>query len=335
MKFSMLETFDKILLMSLTLVYIYNAITTGVLSSFFILILLCYNNLMNLTSPTIIKELLAKYETYASKGLGQNFLIDKNVLRKIVLAGDIAPTDIILEVGPGLGVLTQELAPLAKKIIAVEKSASMQNILKETLADYKNIEIIDADILTLNPESYILNPYKVIANIPYYLTSPLIRKFLEIETPPQEIVLMIQKEVAQRICAPVGKMSLLAVSVQFYADVKIVSYVSKNCFWPAPKIDSAIIKIIPHKPFDSAQGKKQISHDLFFEIVKAGFSQPRKQLGGNFSKFFPPKADQPGAEKLKKEGIESWLLKNNIKPTQRAQTLSIQDWINLTQTFYI
>ena len=122
-----------------------------------------------------------------------------------------------------------------------------------------------------------ISKYKLVANIPYYLTSPLIRKFLELKNPPEFMVLMLQKEVAQRICAKVGDMSLLAVSVQFYADAKIISYVSKNCFWPAPKIDSAIIKITPHK-------KYKVSPDLFFEIVKAGFSQPRKQLLGNLSK---------------------------------------------------
>ena len=235
---------------------------------------------MNLTSPTIIKELLAKYETRPSKGLGQNFLIDKNVLRKIIEASEIKPTDTILEVGPGIGVLTQELALVAKKIIAIEKSETMCEILKETIKDFKNVEIINEDILEFNPANYKLltTNYKLVANIPYYLTSPLIRKFLELKNPPQEIILMIQKEVAQRICAEVGDMSLLAVSVQFYAKAKIISYVSNTCFWPAPKIDSAIIKITPFG------GKPTVPADKFFEIVKAGFSQPRKQLGGNLAK---------------------------------------------------
>ena len=272
---------------------------------------------MELTSPKIIKELLTKYETRPSKGLGQNFLIDKNVLRKIVEASDIKSTDIILEVGPGIGVLTKELAQKAKRVIAVEKDETMIEILSAQggpASGWKNVEIIQGDILTTKLQ--LPEKYKLVANIPYYLTSPLIRKFLESKNPPEFMVLMLQKEVAQRICAKVGDMSLLAVSVQFYADAKIISYVSKNCFWPAPKIDSAIIKITPHKKYN-------VPPNLFFEVVKAGFSQPRKQLVNNLSKIL----------KLERLQTEKWLLRNGIKPTQRAETLSIEDWKNLTNNF--
>jgi len=209
---------------------------------------------MDLTSPTTIKEILSKYSARPSKGLGQNFLIDKNVLKKIIGAADLNKNDVVLEVGPGIGTLTQELAKNAKKVIAVEKDKIMIKILGETLKDYKNIEIINGDILRiLNFKFSILNQnlisqfsnYKVVSNIPYYLTSPLIRKFLESDNKPSEIILMVQKEVAQRICSKPPDMSLLAVSVQFYADVKIISYVSKNCFLPVPKVDSALIKIVP------------------------------------------------------------------------------------------
>jgi 16S rRNA (adenine1518-N6/adenine1519-N6)-dimethyltransferase len=283
---------------------------------------------MNLLSPTEIKSLLSKYETRPSKGLGQNFLIDKRILEKIIESAEIKITDTILEVGPGLGTLTRELAKSAGEVIAVEKDETMIEILKETLKDHSNVQVIPGDILKLDPKPYTLNPYKVVANIPYYLTSPLIRKFLESENQPSEMILMLQKEVAQRICAKPGKMSILAVSVQFYANAKIISYVSKNCFWPAPKIDSAIIKIIPK----AQSPKPKINVGLFFKIVKAGFSQPRKQLAGNLSKILPPKADQPGAGKIK---ATEWLLANNIKPTQRAETLSVGDWINLTNTFEV
>src|SRR3989339_1355910 len=247
---------------------------------------------MDLTSPTTIKEILSKYSARPSKGLGQNFLIDKKVLKKIIGAADLNKNDVVLEVGPGIGTLTQELAKNAKKVIAVEKDKIMIKILGETLKDYKNIEIINGDILRiLNFKFSILNQnlisqfsnYKVVSNIPYYLTSPLIRKFLESDNKPSEIILMVQKEVAQRICSKPPDMSLLAVSVQFYADVKIISYVSKNCFWPSPKVDSAIIKITPGGPTSREAGGRT-SPDLFFKIVKAGFSQPRKQLAGNFSK---------------------------------------------------
>jgi 16S rRNA (adenine1518-N6/adenine1519-N6)-dimethyltransferase len=273
---------------------------------------------MELTSPTVIKKLLAKYETRPSKGLGQNFLIDKNILEKIIKASDIKPTDTILEVGPGIGVLTQELAKKAKGVVAVEKDETMIEILKETLAEFKNVEVISADILHYQ---LLATNYKLAANIPYYLTSPLIRKFLETDNPPQEIILMMQKEVAQRICAKPGDMSLLAGSVQFYAEAKIISYVSKNCFYPAPKIDSAIIKIIPRSQTSRPTGGLT-SPDLFFKIVKAGFSQPRKQLAGNLSTKL----------KLTKDQTASWLAKNKIDPKQRAETLSVEDWKNLTMT---
>jgi 16S rRNA (adenine1518-N6/adenine1519-N6)-dimethyltransferase len=219
-------------------------------------------------------------------------------------------------VGPGRGELTQELAQAAEKVIAVEKDETMVEILKETVKDYKNIEVVNADILKQfqNPSG----KYKVAANIPYYITAPLIRMLLESPNQPQKIILMLQKEVAQRICSKPPDMSLLAVSVQFYAEPKIVSYVSKNCFWPAPKVDSAIVKIVPGKKYN-------ISADSFFEVVKAGFSQPRKQLVNNLTTL-----KSSNGVKLTKEQISNWLLKNNIKPNQRSETLSVSDWINLT-----
>jgi len=283
---------------------------------------------MDLTSPKTIKVILEKYGAKPSKGLGQNFLVDKNVLNKITETADIKPNDTVLEIGPGLGTLTQELAKRAGKVIAVEKDTTMIKILGETLQNYKNVEIIQDDILKIHPvirQGALSNDrvnYKVVANIPYYLTSPLIRKFLEADNQPSEMVLMLQKEVAQRICAKPPKMSLLAVSVQFYADAKIISYVSKNCFWPAPKIDSAIIKITPRSQTSHKTVWNPTSHNLFFKIVKAGFSQPRKQLASNLAKEL----------KIDKEKTALWLEKNNIEPTQRAETLSIEDWKNLANS---
>ena len=278
---------------------------------------------MDLTSPTAIKEILEKYEVKPSKSLGQNFLIDKNILNKIILAGNLTKEDVVLEVGPGVGTLTCELAKSAGKVIAIEKDHDMINILAETLKDFNNVHIIEGDALSLNPIPYTLDhKYKLIANIPYYLTSHLIRTFLEAENPPQEIVLLIQKEVAQRICAKPPEMSLLAVSVQFYAQAKIISYVSKNCFLPAPKVDSAIIRITPHKN-DRLPMSIGFTPKEFFKIVKAGFSHPRKQLANNFC----------SALKLERTAVEGWLLKNNIKTTQRAETLSVGDWQNLANSF--
>jgi len=272
---------------------------------------------MDLFSASETKSLLAKYNAKPSKGLGQNFLIDKNILAKIIEASNIKKDDVVLEVGPGVGTLTCALAEKAKQVIAVEKDQTMIKILSETLADYKNTEIINADILHYKLQT---TNYKLVANIPYYLTSPLIRKFLESENPPKEMVLMLQKEVAQRITGKPPKMSLLAVSVQFYADAKIISYVSKNCFYPAPKVDSAIIKITP-----KIVGHRESYNfsDLFFKIVKAGFSQPRKQLAGNLSKTL----------KMEKGEVEQWLKKSGINPSQRAETLSVDNWKKLVDNF--
>lgn len=303
---------------------------------------------LNLLSPKIIGELLSKYNSRPSKGLGQNFLVDEQVLDKIVVAADLKPEDTVIEVGPGIGTLTIALAQRVKKVIAIEKDRLMIDILAETLHGYSNIELIKDDALLVELKKSGIKNYKVVANIPYYLTSPLIRRFLEnppTQQPPSTMVLMVQKEVAQRICAQPPHMSLLAVSVQLYATPIIVSFVTNKSFWPAPKIDSAIIKIsnINRPTFSKAfqkwrrlkedgreltaqehQGEHQtdLQIERFFFIVKAGFSQPRKQLANNFATAF----------KKPRPIIEHWLLKNNIQPQQRAQTLSIKDWKNLAQT---
>ncbi|MEK7124417.1 MAG: 16S rRNA (adenine(1518)-N(6)/adenine(1519)-N(6))-dimethyltransferase RsmA [Patescibacteria group bacterium] len=288
---------------------------------------------MNLTSPKTIKELLAKYGAKPSKRFGQNFLIDKRILSKIIEAAEIKPTDTILEVGPGVGTLSQELAKKAEKVVAIEKDPKMTEILQETLKEYKNVQILQGDILKnfkfddfklISNFKFQISNYKVVANLPYYITSPVIRMFLEAKNQPEMMVLMVQKEVAQRICAKPPKMSLLSVSVQFYSSPKIISYVSKNCFWPSPKVDSAILKIAPRNYAETrAESRGNINSKLFFSIVRAGFSQPRKQLAGNFSKQL----------KKDKKIIELWLSKNNINPKQRAETLSIQDWVNLANSW--
>lgn len=275
---------------------------------------------MDLTSPQTVRELLSKHKAFASKGLGQHFLIDKGVLRDIIEAADLQLKDIVLEIGPGIGTLTQELAQRAQRAIIVEKDENMVEILRETLAEFKNVEILTGDILKIPDTKYLIQDtkYKLVANLPYYITSPVIRKFLETtEARPQSMVLMVQKEVAQRICSKPPEMSLLAVSVQFYAKIETIRYVSKNSFWPQPKVDSAIIKITPFIQ------QKSTSVPLFFKIVRTGFSHPRKQLINNFSTGFSTGRQQ----------VEQWLINNGIKPEQRAETLSIEDWINLTKSF--
>lgn len=268
-----------------------------------------------------VRGLLKKYQTQPLKRLGQNFLIDRGVIKKIIEAAELKKDDLVLEVGPGIGNLTIELAQRVKKVIAIEKDKKMIEILENLLecSNVRNVEIINKDILKLDLKPYTLKPYKVVANIPYYLTSPLIRKFLEnTGVRPLQMTLMVQKEVAQRICAKPPDMSLLTVSVQFYAKPEIASYVSKKSFWPRPKVDSAILRIAPLINAD----RKLIDAELFFKVVKAGFTQPRRQLINNLSRGL----------KIEKEKVKNWLLENGIEPRQRAETLTIEDWINLTKS---
>lgn len=272
---------------------------------------------MDLFSKKDAKTLLSSYQIKPNKGLGQNFLICKAVLKKIIETAELKRNDVVLEVGPGMGVLTKELAKSAEKIIAVEKDQKMCEILRKVLGGFNNVEIISADILKVGHWPLVIGHYKVLANLPYYITSPVIRKFLEAEHQPESMVLMVQKEVGQRICAKPPKMNLLAVSIQFYAKPKIISYVKKECFWPKPKVDGAILKISAFNQYKNSAFCQQ-----FFKIVKAGFSQPRKQLANNLSKGL----------KLDKERVLPWLLKNNIQPSQRAETLTIAKWVDLTKT---
>ena len=302
---------------------------------------------MRLTSVRGVKNLLRKYHLHPSKKMGQNFLIDMEAIKKVIESAQLSKNDIVLEIGPGIGNLTMELAKKAEKVIAIEKDSKMCEILKDLLEgrNVKNVEIVNEDILKLDTKYKIQNTrYKVVGNLPFYLAAPVIRQFLEVVDvkhrasacggegkdedkvliAPKQMVLVVQKEVAQRICAKPPEMSILAVSVQFYAKPEIETFVPKKSFWPQPKVDGAIIKIIPKK-LSTRPG----SVDLFFKIVKAGFSQPRKQLINNLSKEFLPAGRQGN---LNREKVKDWLSKNNVRPSQRAETLSVEDWINLLQS---
>ncbi|MFH1461231.1 MAG: 16S rRNA (adenine(1518)-N(6)/adenine(1519)-N(6))-dimethyltransferase RsmA [Patescibacteria group bacterium] len=273
-------------------------------------------------NKTELKNLLQQHHLKPNKRMGQNFLIDQNIAQKLIQTANISKQDIVLEIGPGLGILTKKLAGEARKVIAVEKDKKLAEILKEILKDWDNIEIIQGDILKIQGLRYGL----IVANLPYYLTAPAIRMFLESAHPPQSINLLIQKEMAQRICArpprlrPSGyggqaRMNLLAVSVQFYSRPKIIHYVSKTCFWPQPKVDSAIIQIT------NIQKPKGVNIKKFFQIVKAGFSSPRKQLINNLSN----KLDIP------RERIKTALTQCNLLHQARAENLSLEDWKLLTR----
>jgi len=252
------------------------------------------------------------------KSLGQNLLKDKNQIRKIVEFSGIDKKDVVLEIGPGLGALTLEMSPKVKKLVCVEADREMVSSLNATLKEkgIKNVKIINDDILSLFDNDKLnvpgINRYKVVANIPYYLTSFLIRNLLEIKNLPEDIFLIIQKEVGERICSKPGEMSILSVAVQYYSEPKILMAIPRGCFTPSPKVDSVLIRITP-------KGVKK--DEQFFKIVKVGFSHPRKQLIGNLS----------GELGTEREIIKKWLSDNNLKPGERAEVLSVEQWINLTK----
>lgn len=251
------------------------------------------------------------------KSLGQNLLRDKNQIRKILESSNIKKKDTILEIGPGTGALTLEMALKAKRVICIEKDQEMVFSLKNNLKEggIKNVDIIKGDILSFFEKGKLNVPkikkYKVVANIPYYLTSFLIRNLLEIKNLPEDIFLIIQKEVGERICSKPGDMSILSVAVQYYASPKILFNIPRGCFVPSPKVDSVLIKITP---------KGTIKDEKFFKVVKAGFVHPRKQLVGNLNKEL----------KIDKEIIKKWLQDNNLKPGERAEVLSLEQWKNLS-----
>lgn len=271
---------------------------------------------MNILTPTQIKELLNSHNIIPKKGFGQNFLINKGVLVKIIEAADLKKNDVVLEVGPGLGTLTKELAAKVNKVIAVEKDWNMVGILKEVLKDIPNITIIQDDILKMSLKKLPKN-YKIVANLPYYISAAFIRRFLEeIENKPISMTLLLQKEVAERITASPPRMHLLSVAVQAYAKATIIGSIRPGSFWPAPKVNSSIVHLKPH----TAKLPKE-----FFAVVRAGFLHPRRQLINNLKEGL----------NLTGEEIEPWLRRCNIDTKQRAETLSVKDWIELAKSFRI
>ena len=288
------------------------------------------------------------------KRLGQVFLKNKAFLSKIIKAGEISSKDTVLEIGPGKGVLTEALLQAGAKVLAIEKDPQLVDFLKEKSKTNKNLTVIHADIRdVLNSKQFSchsrisgnLKNYKVVGNIPYYLTSHLIHLLLELKHKPEIIILMIQKEVAQRIVAKPPKMNLLAVSVQFFAKPEIITYVPKSAFYPQPKVDSAIIKLTPHPIPVIARSEIPRSHsgqapqslpviasetwpcppelqrrrESFFQVIKAGFSHPRKLLISNLSQSL----------KIPKNQLQEIFQKINFPLNIRAQNLSLEDWKNL------
>jgi 16S rRNA (adenine1518-N6/adenine1519-N6)-dimethyltransferase len=276
----------------------------------------------------LYRQLLRQSGFKPKKRLGQHFLIDEAVLEGILSAAELSPGDVVVEVGPGLGTLTEGLAKRGARVIAVELDARLVALLKKRLSAFSEVKIVHADILQVTPgqllkdnlpASELARGYKVIANLPYYITSPVLSHFLEAQPRPSKMVVMVQKEVGEAIAASPGKMRLLSVKAQFYSKPTIVSYVSAASFYPLPKVDSVILRldVYPRLPVEVSDVAS------FFDIVMHGFSAPRKQLRNSLahSLEMPP---SNVASLLKKAGIEA---------KRRAETLSLEEWRELWKVF--
>jgi 16S rRNA (adenine1518-N6/adenine1519-N6)-dimethyltransferase len=270
-----------------------------------------------------IAALLARYGIQPSKGLGQNFVADESILARIVAASQVSPDDLVLEIGPGLGNLTRLLAEAAGQVVAVELDRQMVAILGNTLADLHNVRVVQGDILQLAPADLlgttadgIVPAYQVVANLPYYITSAVLKHLLDRQR-PRRLTLMVQREVAQRLVAEPGQLSLLALSVQVYGDPRIVLEVPAAAFYPPPKIDSAVVRIdvLPEPKMPDAL------LDSFFRVAHAGFSQKRKQLHNSLSAGLG----------IEGSTIVAKLQESGIDPKRRAQTLSLDEWSQLTE----
>lgn len=264
------------------------------------------------------KKILAGYGLEPKKSLGQNFLYDENVLARLVEAADLGPQDEVLEIGPGLGSLTRQLAITAKRVVAVELDGRFIPVLENELADLDNVEIVQGDILEQDPAALFEGPYEVAANVPYYITGAILRHLLSGSHKPSSMVLTVQKEVAERLTAVPPHMSLLAVSVQYYGRVERVTTIKAGAFWPRPDVDSAVIKIAvrPQGTFAAAQ------EAAFFRLVRAGFSQKRKQLQKNLR--------QLGMDRT---AIAAALEEAGVDGTRRAETLTLDEWLALVKAF--
>lgn len=263
------------------------------------------------------REISKLYDIHPSRSKGQNFLVNEDVYDQVVEAADLKAADTVLEVGPGLGFLTAKLAKKAGRVVSVELDDKLAAFLSDAITDSgaENVEILNGNILDFK----IPNPslpgagYKIAANLPYNITSVFLRKFLTHEHKPELMVLLLQKEVAQRICAKPGDMSLLALSVQFYAEPEIVGYVGRKDFWPSPEVDSAIIKIRIRKE------KREVDEKEFFRLAKFGFSSKRKMLKNNLA----------GGLHIAHEEAEAKLAKAGLGLKVRAEDLGVEDWIKL------
>jgi 16S rRNA (adenine1518-N6/adenine1519-N6)-dimethyltransferase len=257
------------------------------------------------------------------KGLGQNFLTDPVALDRIVAAADLSSSDLVVEVGAGAGTLTRPLAEQAGRVLALELDDELVSLLRDELAELHNVEIIHGDVLRFSSPELTHLGYKVVGNLPYYITSAVLRHFLGQVPRPRLLVVTVQREVAERIVAEPGKMNLLAVSVQFYGQPHVVARIPAGAFYPAPKVDSAVVRIqVGERPAVSlGEGVDEV---IFFRVVRAGFSQKRKKLRNSLSAGLRSSPLEV-SEALEQAGVD---------PGRRAETLSLQEWASATQVLH-
>jgi len=276
----------------------------------------------------LYRQLLRQSGFKPRKSLGQHFLVDEAVLECILSAAELSPGEIVVEVGPGLGILTEGLAKHGARVVAVELDAKLVALLKKRLAGFPDVKIVHADILKVTPgqllqdnlpASDFVRGYKVIANIPYYITSPVLTHFLEAQPRPSKMVVMVQKEVGEAIAAAPGKMRLLSVKAQYYSKPAIVSYVRAASFYPPPKVDSVVLRLDVY-----SESPIEVSDVAgFFDIVMHGFRSPRKQLRNSLAHSL----EMPPSQ------VASLLDKAGIEAKRRAETLSLEEWRELWRIF--
>jgi 16S rRNA (adenine1518-N6/adenine1519-N6)-dimethyltransferase len=284
--------------------------------------------MLNLASPAVVRDLLRRYAVRPSKRRGQNFLIDRNALERVVAAGELKAGDGVLEIGPGLGALTREIAARCRRVVAVEIDRRLADALeRETLSGCDNVEVVRADFLALDlrrllDERLGAGRHKVLANIPYAITSPVIARLLEHRERLEGIVLMVQREVAARLAAPpgsehYGSLTLLAA---FYTQVELIGNVSRRCFVPAPEVDSAIVRL----RILAQSRAPDVDPACFFAIVHASFQQRRKNLLNSLS----------GSPNLgwSRERVAEVLARAGIDPARRGETLSVEEFAALARS---
>lgn len=269
-----------------------------------------------------VKEICRVYDIHPTKQKGQNFLIDDEVLEDILSAANLDKQDTTLEIGPGLGILTEQLIEKSKQVVSVELDKKLYEFLKTQFFGVKNLKLLNEDILKFQPADHQIKDYKIVANLPYGITSIFLKKFLTIENKPTDMTLLVQKEVAERMCAKPGQMSLLGLSIQLYSSPKIVRIIKASSFWPAPKVDSALIKLSSVKDKNEVnKALNGIDEQKFWQIAKIGFSAKRKQLQNNLA----------AGMNISPTEAKNALEKAKFNTKIRAQNLSVDDWITLAK----